>query len=317
MKTILITGGTGFLGKRLGKRLSEIGYRVILTGRNNKQNLNAAEFTHCDVLAMDVSNIESVRDILTQVHPSVIIHAAATKFVDIAEKQPMEAIDVNVVGSQNIARVAIEKDVELVIGISTDKAAPPVRNIYGLTKALMERLFCAMDGKSKTRFLCVRYGNVAWSTGSVLTIWRKMLKDKGVIGTTGPEMLRFFFTVDEAVSLVTTALDHSIELYGKVLARYMKGAKIEDILKIWVTQEGAKYEKIAGRPGERDEEFLIGELELPYVKEQFYNDIKHYIISFNKKVENHALEILSSGNTERLSDQEIEGLINNPPIEEI
>src|SRR5262249_33157336 len=124
---------------------------------------------------------------------------AATKFVDLAEKLPLECVDVNVLGSENVARVSMEYEVQTVIGISTDKATPPVRNTYGLTKALMERVFCGLDGKTKTRFLCVRYGNVAWSTGSVLPIWKKMHEETGVIGTTGPDMRRFFFTVDEAV----------------------------------------------------------------------------------------------------------------------
>lgn len=313
---ILVTGGTGFLGKRLGKRLREMGNQVVLSGRNNKQNLQAIEFSGCEVIAMDVSSIESVRDIVSQVKPEVIIHAAATKFVDIAEKQPMEAVDVNVVGSQNVARVAIEKGVNLVIGISTDKASPPIRNIYGLTKSLMERMFCAMEGKSATHFLCVRYGNVAWSTGSVLGIWRKMLKKQGFIGTTGPEMFRFFFTVDEAVDLVVTALEHAMELQGKVLSRKMKAAQLEDILKVWTVQEGKRYERILGRPGERNEEYLIGELELPYTSAVDFNGITHYILSFNNKADKSLPSILSSSNAERLTKEEIKTLINNPPIEE-
>jgi nucleoside-diphosphate-sugar epimerase len=84
MERILVTGGTGFLGKRLGRRFREMGHHVVLTGRNNKQNLIAAKFVGCEVLAMDVSHIESVRDIITQVRPTVIVHAAATKFVDIS-----------------------------------------------------------------------------------------------------------------------------------------------------------------------------------------------------------------------------------------
>jgi len=315
-KKILITGGTGFLGKRLGKKLLNMGYEVILSGRNNKQNRLAAEFSGCKVLAMDITNIESVRDIVTQVCPEIIIHAAATKFVDVSERQPMEAIDVNVIGSQNVARVAIDKKIQLVIGISTDKASPPVRNTYGLTKALMERLFCTMDQKSNTRFLCVRYGNVAWSTGSVLCIWRKMMKENGVIGTTGPEMYRFFFRIDEAVELVITALENESELHGKIFARQMKAAKIEDILKIWVSQVGS-YERLPGRPGERLEEYLIGEQELPYTENRLYKGIPHYIISFNRKVNNPISNVLSSRNAERLSNDEIKELINNPPIEEI
>lgn len=314
---ILVTGGNGFLGKRLGLELRKLGHQVTLASRNNKQNFLAKEFSGCNVLPMDVSSIESVRDAVIQEMPDVIIHAAATKFVDLAEKQPMETIDINVTGSQNVARIAIERGVKLVIGISTDKSSPPVRNIYGMTKSLMERLFSLMEGKSDTHFVSVRYGNVAWSTGSVLGIWKKMLKKQGFIGTTGPEMFRYFFTVDEAVSLVLTAMKNESELHGKVLSRYMKAAQLEDIIRVWTKQEGATYEKIEGRPGERLEEFLIGESELEYTEERIYDGIRHYVLSFNEKSENPLTEVLSSRTAEKLTDDEIRAIINNPPFEEL
>lgn len=317
MTRILITGGTGFLGKRLGRELRNAGHSMVLTGRNNKQLFAAANFSGCETLAMDVSHIEAVRDIVSQTQPDVIIHAAATKFVDISEKQPMETVDVNVIGSQNVARVAIEKNVKLVIGISTDKASPPVRNTYGMTKALMERMFCSMDGKSPTHFMCVRYGNVAWSTGSVLCIWKKMLEEKGVIGTTGPEMYRFFFTVDEAVALVLTALENAERFHGKVLSRQMKAAQMGEILRVWTEQEGSRFELIQGRPGERNEEFLFGEQELPYTQEIVLNGIPHFVIAFNQKAEQPVSAVLSSSNTQMLTETEIKAIINNPPIEEL
>ena len=310
-KVILITGGTGFLGRNLAPALKDE-YEVILTGRNNKQNIYAQEVTGCRVLPMDVANIEAVRDIFTETKPHVVIHAAATKFVDLAEKQPMECVDVNVTGSQNVARVSVEKGLEVVLGISTDKAAPPVRNTYGLSKAIMERVFCSMNGKTDTKFACVRYGNVAWSTGSVLPIWKKMFEETGVVRSTGPEMRRFFFTVDDAVRLVLTALENIDTIQGKVLSRYMKAAQIEDLLNTWVKHKGGKWEKMEGRPGERDDEFLIGEIELPFAYEKVYDDVTHYIISFNEKSSAPLSEGLSSANTERLTEEEMLKLINSP-----
>ncbi|RAI85543.1 polysaccharide biosynthesis protein [Algoriphagus yeomjeoni] len=315
MKTILITGGTGFLGRNLALKLKNE-YRIILTGRNNKQNLFASKYTGCQVAPLDISNIESVRDVFVEFKPDVVIHAAATKFVDLAEKYPMECVDVNILGSQNVARVAVEREIPVVVGISTDKAAPPVRNIYGMSKSVMERIFCAMDGKSSTKFTAVRYGNVAWSTGSVLTIWKKMLEETGVIGTTGPEMRRFFFSVDEAVNLVVTAMNNIDIAKGKVLSRHMKAAQMQDILQTWIEEKGGKWEKIEGRPGERDDEFLIGDLELPYTEELNFDGIKHYLISFNDKVEKPVSFGLSSANTDKLTREEILSIINNPPIEE-
>jgi UDP-N-acetylglucosamine 4,6-dehydratase len=310
-KTLLVTGGTGFLGRRLGVKFRDQ-YDVVLAGRNNKQNLMALEKTGCKVLPLDVANIESVRDVFIECKPQLVVHAAATKFVDLAEKLPMECIDVNVVGSQNVARVAVEREIEAVVGISTDKAAPPVRNTYGLSKAMMERLFCAMNGKTRTKFTCVRYGNVAWSTGSVLPIWKKMHDDTKVLRSTGPEMRRFFFTVDEAVQLVRAALDNLEVVQGKVLGRIMKAAQIKDLLDLWVASKGGRWEKMEGRPGERDDEFLIGELELPYTRELEFNGVKHWLISFNQKVEQPLAVGLSSANTERLSRDEMQRIIDNP-----
>ena len=309
-QTILITGGTGFLGRNLAASLRDK-YEVFLGARNNKQNFMARDRTGCAVLPLDVTNIESVRDVFMETRPKIIIHAAATKFVDLAEQYPMECVDVNVVGSQNVARVAMEKKVKMVIGVSTDKAAPPIRNTYGLSKALMERVFCALNGKTDTKFCCVRYGNVAWSTGSVLPIWKKMHEETSIIRSTGPEMRRFFFTVDEAVKLVCTAIENIEIMQGNVLSRKMKAAQIQELLTVWTESKGGRWERIEGRPGERDDEFLIGDIELPYTRTIDYDGIEHYIISFNKRVTNPAKVGLSSVNTERLTYDEMLNLINN------
>jgi UDP-N-acetylglucosamine 4,6-dehydratase len=309
-KKVLITGGTGFLGRKLAQVLRDE-YDVVLGARNNKQNLFARDVTRCVVVPMDVTNIESVRDVCIEIRPHVIIHAAATKFVDLAEKFPMECIDVNVIGSQNIARVAMESNVEVAIGVSTDKAAPPIRNTYGLSKALMERMFCASDRKTATKFSCVRYGNVAWSTGSVLPIWKKMHDETSVIQSTGPEMRRFFFSVRESVCLIRTAMDHIDDISGKVLSREMKAAQIQDLLTVWTKHKGGRWEHTEERPGERKDEFLIGEIELPFTQEIMYNGIRHFIISFNTKVECPVKTALSSANAERLTEREMIELITN------
>jgi UDP-N-acetylglucosamine 4,6-dehydratase/5-epimerase len=312
-KTILITGGTGFLGRHLGKRLKATGHTVVLGARNNKQNFEASRFSGCDVIPMDVCSMESVRDAVNSVHPHVIIHGAATKFVDLAERQPLECVDVNVVGSQNVARVAIDRGVESLLGISTDKASPPIRNLYGLSKSVMERVFCYLDRPSGTAMACVRYGNVAWSTGSVLPLWKRMLKEGGVIGTTGPHMRRFFFTVTEAVELVVTAIDNMEKIRGRVLGREMKSAMVGDLLEVWKKHHAIRYETIDGRPGERLDEFLVGEQELPFTEVIEFDGIRHFLIGFNQKVAYPLSEVLSSRNAPRLTEEEMLQLIDNPP----
>ena len=309
-KTMLITGGTGFLGRQLALTLREQ-YDIVLTGRNNKQNQYAGQKTGCKVMPLDVTNIEAVRDAVVETRPDIIIHAAATKFVDLSEKFPMECVDVNVVGSQNVARVAVDKNVGAVIGISTDKAAPPVRNTYGLSKAMMERMFCAMNSKASTRFACVRYGNVAWSTGSVLPIWKKMHEDTGVIRSTGPGMRRFFFTIGEAVTLVRTCIENMETMAGRVLSRTMKSAQIKDLLDTWVEAKGGRWETMEGRPGERDDEFLIGDLELAYTREVDFGGVKHFVITFNEKALKPLEVGLSSANTQRLTKPEMLEILNH------
>jgi len=313
-KTILVTGGTGFLGRHLALLLKK-NNKVILTGRNNKQNFLAGNITGCPVMPMDVSSIESVRDCFIETRPDIVIHAAATKFVDLSEKQPMECVDVNVTGSQNVLRVALDRGIDSVIGISTDKAAPPVRNIYGLSKAVMEKMFCSMNGKTATKISCVRYGNVAWSTGSVLPIWKKMHETTGVLGTTGPEMTRFFFTVDEAVGLVNAAIENIDRLQGKILSRSMKSARMSDILNAWVEEKGGRWEKIEPRPGDRLYECLIGEAELPFTTTESISGVQHFVIHPNQQQSNHLQEIFTSDNAERLNKTELKNIILNPPVE--
>lgn len=311
---VLITGGTGFLGRHLALALKG-NYEVVICGRNNKQNKVAAETTGCRVLPVDVARVDSVRDVFVEVRPEVVIHAAAVKFVDKAEREPLECVDVNVLGSENVARVSLERGVKTVVGISTDKATPPIRNTYGLSKALMERMFCSLD-RAGTRFLCVRYGNVAWSTGSVFPIWKRMHDVRGVIETTGPDMRRFFFTADEAVAQVLTAIAHADELRGAVLVRPMKAALMRDILDLWVRKRGGRWERTDGRPGERDDEFLIGELEIPFAEEINLDGAQYYAISFNRRAVRSPAVVLSSANAERLSENEIDSLIDRVPVEE-
>lgn len=307
-KKILITGGTGFLGINLAKKFSKK-YSVILSGRNNKLNYIAKNKTKCEVIPLDVSNINSIRDAINYAKPDIIIHAAATKFVDLSEKFPFETIDSNVLGSSNIARVSIDKKIKTVIGISTDKASPPVKNIYGLSKSIMERLFLSSSNQSNTQFSCVRYGNVAWSTGSVLPIWKRMFDKNKTILTTGPYMRRFFFLVSDAVTLVDTALKNIKFLNGKILSREMKSAQMIDIIKTWINIYGGKYSIIGSRSGDRQDEYLIGEEELKYTIEKKINNIKHYVIDFSKTDKNSIKQIISSSTAEKLSNLDISKIL--------
>ena len=248
--------------------------------------------TNCKTFPLDITNINSVRDAINFCKPDIIIHAGATKFVGLSETQPFECADVNIMGSCNIARTAIDKGVKLVIGISTDKATQPIQNFYGMSKAAMEKIFLLSNKLSKTKFLCVRYGNVAWSTGSVLPIWKEMFKKNKTILTTGPYMRRFFFTADDAVDLVIAALENSKKIAGKILCPEMKSSKMIDILKVWVKKFGGKYKIINKRDGDRLDEYLIAENEKDFTKNFYHKKKKYYVIDFSKKIKNAFLSLI-------------------------
>ena len=308
-KKLLITGGSGYLGINLALTLKKK-YKVFIGSRNQKRNYDASKQTGCEAIPLDVTNINSIRDALIYCKPDVIIHAAATKFVDISEKFPFECSDVNILGSVNLARVAIEKGVKTVIGISTDKATQPLKNFYGFSKATMEKLFLNANSNSKTNFLCVRYGNVAWSTGSVLPIWKNMFTQNRKILTTGPNMRRFFFSITDAVNLVVYALTNSITFKGKIVCADMKSCKLIDIIKIWNQKHGGSYQITKSRKGDRQDEYLIGLNEIDHTSVIIKNKKKYYVIDFEKKSIKPPKNIISSKNVTKLNHKEISEIID-------
>jgi FlaA1/EpsC-like NDP-sugar epimerase len=310
----LITGGSGFLGQHLADWLKG-NHEVFISSRNQKQMMSAAQHLGVEAVPLDVSNYPSTIEIFQRIRPQVVIHAAATKFVGLAEKFPNEAIDINIVGSQNVARAAMQTGVRDVIGISTDKAAAPIFNLYGLTKATMERLFTSLDGLTDTRFSSVRYGNVAWSTGSVFPIWRKMLTEKNHIVSTGADMSRFFFSVNDAVKLVGTAVENMEIVGGRILSLPMKGTELSRVLDVWTNMTGATWSRGDRRAGDRELEYLLSEDEGNSTKRIQISDGTYFLLDPKVvgSIENSFGNEFSSRSAEQFTDREIEELIINLP----
>jgi UDP-glucose 4-epimerase len=308
MQRILITGGSGFLGRELALKLKNK-YEIILAARNNGLNKKAEEITGCVSIPMDVSNMHSVSDGFNLCKPHLVIHAGATKYVNVSEEQPLETIDVNVLGSQNIARASISHGIQTVIGVSTDKAAPPVPNIYGNSKALMERMFCSLDHTHVTNFSCVRFGNIAWSTGSVFPLWKKMMEENNHIESTGPNMKRFFFSVSDAAKLVIRNIDNIELTKGKILSMKMKAAKISDLLEVWQQLYGTSWNDIGRRLGETDHESMIGSTELKFTEEIQLEGLPHFLTSTRNIANNHITELFSTEHSDIHSEEEMTRLI--------
>jgi UDP-N-acetylglucosamine 4,6-dehydratase/5-epimerase len=257
-KTILVTGGTGSFGKKFVSRALETDVKkVIVFSRDElKQYEMAQEYTdpRMRFFIGDVRDKERLLRALEGV--DIVVHAAALKHVGVCEYNPFEAIKTNILGAQNIIDAAIDRGVEKVIALSTDKAANPV-NLYGATKLASDKLFVAANsysGSKKTRFAVVRYGNVVGSRGSVVPFFKKV-KETGVIPITDERMTRFWITLDQGVQFVIDNLGRMRG--GEIFVPKIPSMKVTDLATALAPD--CIIEIIGIRPGEKLHETMITE----------------------------------------------------------
>ena len=277
-KTILITGGTGSFGKRFSRRILDeySPKKIIIFSRDEyKQFLMKQEFRddHEKIrfLIGDVRDRKRVERAFDGV--DIVIHAAALKQVPAAEYNPLEAVKTNIDGAENIINCAIDKGVEKVIALSTDKAVNPV-NLYGATKLVSDKLFIAGNayvGYKNTMFSVVRYGNVAGSRGSVIPFFKSLLEDGATeLPITDFDMTRFWLTLDEAVDLVIKATEESKG--GELYIHKCCSFKVTDLAEAMCPN--CEKTNVGIRPGEKLHEVMITEEDSRNTYE--YDD--HYII---------------------------------------
>lgn len=260
-KSILITGGTGSFGKAFIKNVlksyTKIKKLVVFSRDELKQFEMSKEFSE-KKYPMIRYFIGDIRDRLRLQRAfqdiDIVIHAAALKQVPTAEYNPMEFIQTNVIGAQNIIEASIEKKVKKVIALSTDKAAAPI-NLYGATKLCSDKLFVAANnyaGIKNLSFSVVRYGNVMGSRGSVIPFFMEQ-SQKGKLSITDPEMTRFNITLDESVSMVLFALNNN--LGGEIFVPKIPSYKVLELAK--AIGPKCKLEFIGIRQGEKIHEEMI------------------------------------------------------------
>ena len=257
-KTILVTGGTGSFGKKFIKKVLEQEVKkVIVFSRDElKQYEMAQEFTDSRVRFFigDVRDKDRLYRAFDGV--DIVIHAAALKHVGACEYNPFEAVKTNIHGAQNIVEAAIDRGVERVIALSTDKAASPL-NLYGATKLASDKLFVAANsyvGDKKTMFSVVRYGNVVGSRGSVVPFFQK-IKDTGTLPITDDRMTRFWITLDQGVQFV---LDNLERMHGgEIFVPKIPSMKVTDLATAIAPE--CEMEVIGIRPGEKLHEAMITE----------------------------------------------------------
>ena len=209
-KKYLITGGAGFLGGELIERILKQGGEVITVSRNEGKLIELKskyKDSKLEIHTGDICDEFTLPRLMRGI--TGVFHLAAFKHVGLAETQGRECIKSNVIGSMNVLEQAVKNDVEFVIGISTDKAAQ-VTGTYGATKYLMERMFTQFEQDfPNTKFRIVRYGNVLYSTGSVLCIWKEKLQKGEEIIVTDPAATRYFWTLNQAVDLIFDCMENA------------------------------------------------------------------------------------------------------------
>tara|TARA_X000001316_G_C919933_1_gene34067 strand:+ start:261 stop:1238 length:978 start_codon:yes stop_codon:yes gene_type:complete len=263
-KKILITGGTGSLGKKLVERLAKNNKVIIYSRDEGKQASIFNDNKNVVKVIGDIRDYSKLNITFKIHHPDYIIHTAALKRIDDMEFYPDECIKTNINGSENVARAAINNNIKKCILVSTDKACLPV-NVYGSSKFISERIFTNYDYNStSTIFSSVRYGNVIASRGSFIPLWIDKIKNNETIPLTSTEMTRFLFTLDDAVETVLQSLIHSIG--GEVFIPQLNSFKINTVVKAVSAIVGKPSDiKLIGlRPGEKLHEDMLAKTELDF-----------------------------------------------------
>jgi FlaA1/EpsC-like NDP-sugar epimerase len=277
-KRILITGGTGSLGKVLVRRLlsGEFGAprKIIVFSRDEaKQHLMRLQYQRTRsatdeiiyhnfdrLLEFRIGDIRDFHSVAAALRDAdVVVNAAAMKQVPTCEYFPFEAVQTNIVGAENIVRAIQEHalKVEVVVGVSTDKACKPV-NTMGMTKAIQERIFVQANMRCpNTRFVCVRYGNVLASRGSVIPLFHDQIRQGGPVTITTPDMTRFLLTLDEAVDTVFAVIRDGGP--GETYVPRAKSALIVHVATALIGDRPIDQVVLGIRPGEKIHEIMVSE----------------------------------------------------------
>lgn len=276
-KNILVTGGSGSIGQAIVTKALEDGAKLIKVFSNDENGLYEMEQTFTDkkieFIIGDIRNSETVNSTVKNV--DIIFHAAALKHVDRCELNPFEAFTVNIIGTNNIVKAAVNENVKKVISISTDKAVNPI-GVMGATKLLGEKILSAeaFHNKSNTVFASVRFGNVFHTRGSILPRIENQIKKGGPITLTDQRMKRFFMTKNDAVKLIVNATN--LAMGGEIFILKMPLLYLKDLFEVMKEILAPKYgfkptqiktTHIGIRPGEKLTEYLLTDFEMEHVLE--------------------------------------------------
>jgi UDP-N-acetylglucosamine 4,6-dehydratase len=321
-KSILITGGTGSFGKKFAeiilKNYPEIRKLVIFSRDEFKQfeMLNLPQFKDNKKLRFFIGDVRD-KDRLHRAFDGIdiVIHAAALKQVPACEYNPFEAIKTNIIGAQNVIDCAIDREVEKVVALSTDKACSPI-NLYGATKLCSDKLFIAgnvYSGIHNTKISVVRYGNVAGSRGSVIPFFKKLISENvKELPITDLRMTRFWLKLEEAVEMVIEAIETMSG--GELFVRKIPSMKITELAQAMAPN--LKIKEVGIRPGEKIHEMMISsedarntiELDKYYIIKPESEELRDKIKIIGKVVDQN-FEYHSGNNSQWLTIEQMQKLI--------
>ena len=280
-KKILITGGTGSFGKAMTTRLLKgLVKEIRIFSRDEKKQDDMRKEFNDSVIKFyigDIRDAESVERAVEDI--DFIFHAAALKQVPSCEFYPMEAVKTNILGVENLLDKAIKAKVKKIICLSTDKAVYPI-NAMGVSKSMMEKVITARSRSSKRTTICItRYGNVIYSRGSVIPLFKKQILEKNLVTATDLTMTRFMMTMDDAINLVFFAFKNAKN--GEIFIKKSPAATLKTIINALsiILQKNPKIKVIGPRHGEKFHESLLSKEE--YKKVKNYNGY-YKVVSDNK-----------------------------------
>lgn len=295
MEKVLITGGTGTIGKELLRNLYNEWDIYILSRDEFKQAKLRAIYPNAHFIIGDIREYQTVSKALRGI--DVVIHAAALKRIEVCEENPLEAVKTNILGVENVVFAAKERGIEKLISISTDKGVEPV-NVYGMTKAIQERIVIAAG------YNCVRYGNVFGSRGSVIPLFIEQTQNKQYLTVTDSEMTRFILTTEEAIKLILFAFNSPME--SKIFVKKSPAARLGSIAEVFKEKYGIPIKIIGKMVGEKLNEILISSEETTRTK-----DLGEYFEIFPTSLGLPYSVAYASDTTNRLSKEEISNLLDD------
>ena len=300
---LLITGGSGTIARAFLREYYDE-YKFYCLARNERHAAEVKrDYPNVNIIIGNIEDREQLFYFFQKISPDIVLHMAAMKHVNLVEENPIQGTKINVLGTLNVISASLRTDVPITVGLSTDKACAP-ENVYGYTKSLLENCFMEANTK-RNKFACSRFANVALTSDSVIPLWEKLIGENKPLKLTNPKMNRLMFSQSDAVGVIKNIIEECrVNGGGFIGSVLMKCVNMKDLAEVILDLYNSKLEiEIVGtRPGERIDEKLISEREVPYT---YITDNLVMIMLDKNKGDNKLTEEYSTLTAKQMNREEI------------